>query len=601
MEMKRSEINAKYKWDLSKIYATDEDFNADYVEAEKLARDFARHEKAMLKGARELLATLSDSVKMQRKIQKLWSYAFLGFALDNSDNAAQARVGRVRNLAVAADEASWFVSPYLMRLDSATVDSWYAECEELLSYRRMIDKSLARKPYILSDECEKMLTAMGDCLDSHENIRSIFANSDLQFGKIKDENGKSVQLTDVSYVSRLMSSDRRVRQSAFQTLYKTYEQFSNTFSTMYSSYVKEQCTLARVRGYKSSIAASTFNDEVTPKIYNSLIDAVHKAMPTIHDYYDLKREVLGVKHLHMYDMYASLVDELEDEYTYEEAVDEVLRTAQIFGEEYYSTLKSGLCERGWVDVYPSKGKRGGAFSAGCTETEPYILLNYEGTYNDVSTLAHEAGHSMHSYFSRKYNEPHNSQYTIFVAEVASTVNELLLAHRKLRECSSDKEKLYILNQIMETYKSTLYRQTMFAEFERNMHALCEKGKPLTADVLNGEYKKLINRYFGAGVVKDKQIAYEWMRIPHFYSAFYVYKYATCISAASAIVKRIEEEGDAYVGQYIEFLKCGDRLSPVESLKVAGIDMTDPAVVTGAIEDFSSAISQFREIYSTNKN
>ena len=601
MEMKRSEIDAKYKWDLTKIYATDDDFNADYKQAEQMAKDYRRHEKTMLSGAEQLLSALSQSVELQTKIQKLWSYAFLGFALDNTDNAAQARVGRVRSLAVMADESSWFVAPYLMRLDSATAEKWYEECEGLLSYRRMIDKSLARKPYTLSDECEKLLAAMGDCLESHEDIRSIFANSDLQFGKIRDENGKLVQLTDVSYVSWLMSADRRVRQSAFQTLYKTYEQFSNTFSTMYSSYVKEQCTLAKVKGYKSSIAASTFADEVTPKIYNSLIDAVHKAMPTIHAYYDLKREVLGVQRLHMYDMYAPLVDELDDEYTYEQAVEEVLRTAEVFGDEYYTTLKEGLCERGWVDVYPSKGKRGGAFSAGCTETEPYILLNYDGTYNDVSTLAHEAGHSMHSYFARKYNAPHNSQYKIFVAEVASTVNELLLAHRKLRECSSDKEKLYILNQIMETYKSTLYRQTMFAEFERNMHALCEKGKPLTADVLNSEYKKLINRYFGAKVVKDKQIAYEWMRIPHFYSAFYVYKYATCISAASAIVKRIEEEGDAYVGQYIEFLKCGDTLSPVDSLKVAGIDMTDTAVVTGAIEDFSSAIEQFREIYSKCRN
>ena len=600
MEMKRSEIDAKYKWDLSKIYATDDDFNDDYALAEKMAKDYRRHEKTMLGSAAALLEALSDSVKVQDKIHKLWSYAFLGFAIDTTDNAAQARVSRVRTLAVAADEASWFVSPYLMRLDSETVESWYNECPELRSYSRIIDKNLARKPYTLSDECEKLLATMGDCLESHEDIRSIFANSDLQFGKIKDENGKTIQLTDVSYISKLMSSDRRVRQSAFQTLYKTYEQFSNTFATMYSSYVKEKCTLSKIRGYKSSIAASTFYDEVTPVIYNSLIKAVHKAMPTIHDYYDLKREVLGVKRLHMYDMYAPLVDELDSVYTYEQALDEVLRTAEVFGDEYYSTLKAGLCERGWVDVYPSKGKRGGAFSAGCNDTEPYILLNYDGTFNDVSTLAHEAGHSMHSYFSRKYNEPHHTHYKIFVAEVASTVNELLLAHRKLAECKSDKEKLYILNQIMETYKGTLYRQTMFAEFERNMHALCEKGQPLTADVLNKEYKKLINRYFGGRVVKDKQIAYEWMRIPHFYSAFYVYKYSTCISAASAIVKRIEEEGDAYVGQYIEFLKCGDRLSPLDSLKVAGIDMTDTSVILGAIEDFSSAISQFREIYNRTK-
>ena len=462
----------------------------------------------------------------------------------------------------------------------------------------MIDKALSEKPYILSDDCEKLVAKLGDVFDTHENIRSIFANSDLQFGKITDENGKKVQIDSANYISYMMKSDRRVRQAAFRTLYKTYEQFGNTFATLYSSYVKEQCALSASRGYKSSLAASTFRDEVTPEIYNSLIKSVRASLPVIHDYYELKRQVLGLDRLHMYDVYAPLIGECESKYTYEEAVEEVLETVKVFGDEYYTTLSEGLKERGWVDVYPSKGKRGGAFSAGCPGTEPYILLNYTETFDDVSTLAHEAGHSMHSYFSRKYNEPHNSDYTIFVAEVASTVNELLLAHRKLEECKSDAEKLSILDGLMETYKGTLYRQTMFAEFERNAHALAAKGEPLTADLLNKEYMKLIRAYFGPKVAKDKQIAYEWMRIPHFYTNFYVYKYATCISAASAIVKRIETEGDAYVGQYIEFLKCGGSKSPLESLLVAGIDMSDPKVVDGAIEDFASAIAKFREIYSS---
>ena len=596
MENDRNTVDPKYKWDLSQIYATEADYDADFKLVEQMLKDFPKHEKTMLKGAKELLAVMRDSAELERKISKLYSYAYLGFALNAADNAAQSRAAKVRSLAANAGAASWFVSPYLMRLDAETVDKWCEECEELVTFKRAISKDLAYKPYTLSDECEQLMAKLSDGLHSHRNIRSIFADSDLEFGKIRGEDGKLVQLTDVTYVSKLMSNDRRVRQAAFTTLYKTYAQFGNTFSTLYSSHVKEQCTLSKIRGFKNSITSSTFRDEVTPAIYNTLIDSVHKSMPVIYDYFDLKREVLGVQKLHMYDMYASLVGELDSKYTYDEAVDEVLETVKIFGDEYYNTLKSGLTERRWVDVYPSKGKRGGAFSAGCYDTEPYILLNFNGTFDNVSTLAHEAGHSMHSYFSRKYNESHNSDYTIFVAEVASTVNELLFTHRKLRECESDDEKLYILNQIMETYKGTLFRQTMFAEFERNMHALCEKGVPLTQDVLCGEYKKLINRYFGPRVVKDKQIAYEWMRIPHFYTSFYVYKYATCISAASAIVKRIEEEGEAYVGQYIDFLKCGDTKSPLESLRVAGIDMTDPSVITGAIEDLSSAIAQFREIY-----
>ena len=592
----RKDIDQKYKWDLTKIYADEAAFKADFDEAEALIREFPKHEKEMCRSAASLLMALKDSVTLGEKINKLWSFAHLSFATDTSNNFSQAREARVRTLAASADAASWFVSPYLLRLDEKTVEEWFNEEPGLENYRRMIYKVMREKPHTLSDECEKMLAGMGDCLGTHEGIRSIFANSDLQFGKIRDENGKLFQLTDVNYVPTLMKSDRRVRRSAFQALYKTYEQFGNTFATTYEGYVKERCTISKMRGYKSSLEASVFGDEVTPKIYNSLIKSVRSALPVIHDYYELKREVLGVEKLHMYDVYAPLVSECESEYTYEEAVDEVLDAVKVLGEEYYNTLSDGLKVRGWVDVYPSKGKQGGAFSASCPSTEPYILLNYADSLEDVSVLAHEAGHSMHSYFSTKYNQPHESRYTIFVAEVASTVNELLLAHKKLAECKSDDEKLSILNGLMETYKGTLYRQTMFAEFEKNAHALIEKGEPLTAEVLNGIYMKLIRAYFGPKVAKDKAIAYEWMRIPHFYYNFYVYKYATCISAASAIVKRIETEGASYVDKYIDFLKCGDSKSPIESLLVAGIDMTDPAVIDGAIEDFASAIKSFREIY-----
>jgi oligoendopeptidase F len=393
-----------------------------------------------------------------------------------------------------------------------------------------------------------------------------------------------------------MCGDRKVRKAAFTTLYKTYEQFGNTFGTMMNAMVKENATLAKVQNFEDALTASTFKDEVTPEIYNNLINSVNCSLSVLYDYYALKKEVLGLKDLHLYDVYASLVGELDRKYTYEEAVDEVLETVKVYGTEYYEALRAGLTEKGWVDVYPCRGKRGGAFSSGGPSTEPYILMNFTGTFDNVATLAHEAGHSMHSWFSTHYNKPHNAAYTIFVAEVASTVNELLLLHRKLEASASDEEKLYILDQLMETYKGTLYRQTMFAEFEKDIHMLCEKGEPLTAELLNAKYYELVSRYFGSDVVCDPQIAYEWMRIPHFYMNFYVYKYATCISAASAIVKRIETEGASYVKKYIDFLKCGGSKSPLESLLVAGIDMTDPHIVSGAIEDFSSAIAQFRSIY-----
>ena len=600
MALDRNEIEAKYKWDLSKIYKDEAAFNSDVVETEKKIKEFPRHEKTMLSSAEELYLALTDMQRIERKIEKLWCYAYLLFATDTSLNSAQGRVGRVRSLATSANSASWFVGPYLIRLDPETVEGWYGEYPALKIYKRMIDKALSEKPYTLADECEKLVAKMGDCFETHENIRGIFANSDLQFGRIIDENGKKVQLDSSNYITYMMSNDRRVRQAAFRTLYKTYEQFKNTFSTLYASHVKEDTTLASIRGYKSSLAASTHRDEVTPDIYNNLIKSVRSSLSVMYDYYEMKRECLGVDKFHLYDVYAPLIAESEKKYTYDEAVSEVLKTVKVFGEEYYETLKSGLTERGWVDVYPTKGKQGGAFSSGTPETEPYILLNYNGSFNDVSTLAHEAGHSMHSYFSRRYNEPHNSQYRIFVAEVASTVNELLLAHRKLKESESVSEKLSILDGLMETYKATLYRQTMFCEFEKWAHAETEKGTTLTSELLCGKYKRLVRDYFGKDVAVDKQIAYEWMRVPHFYSSFYVYKYATCISAASAIVKRIETEGEAYVEKYIEFLKCGDTRSPVDSLLVAGIDMTDPKVITGAIEDFSESIKSFRELYKAGK-
>ncbi len=600
MTYERKDIDPKYKWDLSVIYKDEQAFFSAYEKTEEKIKLFPAHEKTMLNSAPELLSAIKALTEIELDIELLWQYASLNYSVDTANNSAQALNARVRNLAVNAGTASWFVCPYLLRLDSDVLDSWFKSCPELESYRRFIEKTVRSKPHTLSDECEKMMSTLDDFLHGNSETRSLFANADLTFGKIKDENDKLVELTDTNYVPFLMSRERKVRQAAFRTLYKTYSQFGNTFASLYNNHIKENTTLAKLRKFKDSITASTFRDEVTPVIYNSLIKAVNGGLKPLYDYYELKREILGVDKLHLYDIYAPLVGELDREYTYEEAVAEVIKTVGIFGEEYSSVLKSGLTERGWVDVYPAKGKRGGAFSSGCPGTEPYILLNFNGTFNDVSTLAHEAGHSMHTYFSTKYNEPHNSGYTIFVAEVASTVNELLMAHRQLEEATSDTEKLYILNQLIETYKGTLYRQTMFAEFERDMHALCEKGEPLTAEVINKKYYRLVCRYFGADVIKDKQIAYEWMRIPHFYTCFYVYKYATCISAASAIVKRIETEGEAYISKYIDFLKCGDSRSPLDSLLVAGIDMTDPAVVGSAIEDFASSVKQFKEIYAKSK-
>ena len=587
-------------WDLTKIFETDDDFYKELLSLEKSVHHFSAHENTMTKSAEGLYRAICDLWELERRLDNLWCYASLHFSLDASSGAYQAMTGKVRSLAASLEEASWFFFPSVLKIPEETLARFFDELPDLSRFRRLISKTLRSRPYKLSDECEAFSSRLSDCFGTHGTVRSIFANSDLDHGKIKNAEGKAVSLTDANYITFMQSADRATRQRAFRAMYKSYGAFGSTLAALYDAAVRERTTLARVRGYKSSLHASTYHDEVTPDIYNALIRSVRKGLPALYDYYDLKREMLGVKRLHMYDLYPPLVSALDRKYPYEEAVRELLDTVTVFGKEYHDTLKDGLYKNGWVDVYPKKGKRSGAFSSGTPDTEPYILLNYTETFDDMSTLAHEAGHSMHSYFSRRYNEKHESSYTIFVAEVASTVSELLFSKKKLRESKSDEEKLYILNHLMETYKGTLFRQTMFAEFEKKMHALVESGEIITADTASKVYRRLILRYFGKNVVCDKEIDLEWTRIPHFYSPFYVYKYATSISAASAIVKRIENEGNAYIKKYIDFLKCGDSRSPLDSLLVADIDMTDPALIDAAIEDFKSAVQEFRAILAKRK-
>ena len=591
----RADIPAKYKWDMTNIYPTEQDFQADYAKASDMIAAFPKHADTMSASAQGLLDMFTDFVALIRILEKLYIYAHLSSDADTTDNHYLAMMGSMHDLFNKLGVASFFVNPTLIRLDPETTAKWMEECPALKAFERDITLAQRQKPHTLSDECEKLMADMASGMGAASGIRGIFANADLRFGKIKDENGKMVELNDATYVTKLMSGDRRVRRAAFRKLYSTYTQFGNTFASLYNAYVKERTTMARVRGFSDSLTASVFRDEVTPEIYNNLIDTVGNNLNVLFDYYAIKKKSLGVSNLHLYDIYTPLIAECDKEYSFEEATEEVLKTVEIFGAEYHDTLEKGIKEQNWVDVYPSRGKRGGAYSSGCYDTQPYMLLNYVGTLDNVSTFAHESGHSMHSYFSRKYNEPQNADYTIFVAEVASTVNELLFCHRKLRESDSKAEKLAILNQIMETYKGTLYRQTMFAEFEKTAHAMVEAGATLTKDVLCKTYYDIVCKYFGPDVVCDKEIANEWMRIPHFYTNFYVYKYATCISAASSIAHRIETEGQEYINKYIDFLKCGGSKSPLDSLLVAGIDMRDPQVIQDAINDFALTIKQYNEL------
>ncbi len=596
MHIDRKDADKRFLWDLTAIYPTEEDFLADIRRAEEGIAALGARREGFTSSGEALFSALLASTETERIITKLYEYAMLSSDLDKGDNRAQARLARVSDLDDAYRAATYFVAPAIQKLDGDTLARYCEEYPRLAEYRRTLTLIRREVPHMLSDEGEKVIASLAPVFGTQREIHSVFANADLDFGRVKGEEGEMIPLTSATYVPLLMSHDRRVRRSAFRTLYKTYRQFGNTFAALLGARIKEKVTLSRLRRFPDSLSASVFADEVTPAVYMTLIKTVRKNLAPLFDYYDLKRRVLGVGQLHLYDVYAPLVAEADLSYTYEEAVEEVLTTVRVLGEEYESVLREGLTERRWVDVYPGKGKRSGAYSAGSYDTEPYMLLNFMGKLDDVSTLAHEAGHSMHTYFSNKANRPQDSQYTIFVAEVASTVNELLFTRRRLREATTRHEKLSLLNQLMETYKGTLYRQAMFAEFELRMHRLTEEGEALTQEVLCREYYAIVKDYFGPRVAIDEDIAYEWMRIPHFYSCFYVYKYATCISAASAIVKRIETEGEDYLRQYLSFLRAGGSRSPLESLALAGIDMQSPAVIEGAIADFTEAVAEFRRIY-----
>ncbi len=596
----RDKIEPKYKWDLTKIYKTEADFELDMKKAIEMTEKFSEHEKDMTASPRCLYNTYRDYFDIVRIIEKLYQYASRSFDVDMSQNKYQAISAKVMDLFKRLGEVSFFMSPYLLKLERKTLDEWFSDYPRLEYYRRTIESEYRYKNHTLSEEGERVYAQLQKCMGTHDDIYGIFKNSDMKLGKIKDENGERVELTDANYVSLLMSRDRGVRRSAFRRIYKSYEQYKNTFATVLGGFVKEKVTVAELRSFEDSITASAFADEVNADICRNLMNTVEDNLEPLFEYYRLKKEMLGLSRLHMYDLYVPLVSELEREYSYEQATDIVLGAVSVLGEEYSGILADGIKNKGWVDVYPSKAKRGGAYSSGSYDTEPYILTNFMGKLDDVSTLAHEAGHSMHSYFSRRACEMHESEYTIFVAEVASTVNELLLSYKMLREAKSDRERLSILNHLMETYKGTLYRQSMFSRFEEKIHTLVGNGEPLTADLVCEEYYAIVKKYFGNTVVPDREIAYEWMRIPHFYYNFYVYKYATCICAASAIVKRIESEGDGYVRKYIDFLSCGGSKSPIDSLLVAEVDLRKSEVITDAIKMFSDTVGQFREIYERSK-
>jgi len=592
--MHQNDINAN--WDLTPIYQTVSDWENAYQETETNVKAFPPIMETMTDSAENLYNACKHLTLLSADVEKLYTYAHLRYSENTKNNESRQLMGKAQNLLT---EFSGAVAPFdtiILKMDETQFSSYLKDFPALeTEYGIMLKNVFRYKPHTLTETEEKLIASFSKQMATAEDTYETLTTSDMKFENITDEDGNSVELTNTNYSLYMRSQKREVRQLAFKTLYKGFEQFRNTFASLYAGQIEVEKVSAKVRNYDSALQASLFPDYVTPEIYQNIIDNISGHLDVLFRYYRLKKEVLGVDELHIYDIYQPLIKEYDKKFTYDEAVETVLNAVSIFGQEYVDILRQGYADR-WVDVYPKEGKVGGAFSGGCATTAPYILLNFQGLDDDVSTLAHESGHSMHSWFTRKNNPLQYADYRIFVAEVPSTVNELILAYYRLEHTDNRLEKLSILENLLELYKSTIYRQVMFAEFEQLTHSLSESGEILTADLLCDEYYKLNQKYFGGEVVLDEEIAREWMRIPHFYYNFYVYKYAVGLTAASHIVKRIRNHEEGALESYFAFLKLGTTKNPIDSLKVAGVDMTGTDVFDSAVAMFSELIDEFETLW-----
>ena len=593
LQKTRDEIETKYTWDLTLIYKTDKEFEKDYEKVSKEINDITKYQGILVKSASNLLGYLKLSNELERKLYKLYYYVNLKNDQDTTNTKYQAMLGKVKNLLTKFEELDAYAEPELMSIDYSLIEKYYEEEKELKEFEFVLSNLFRFKKHILSKEIEEVLSSLSNSLNNSSETYELLTDSDMKFGKILDENNEEVELTESNYSVFLHSKDRRVRKEAFNKILTTYGEYKNTISSTFAGNVDTLATLAKLKKYDSSLEAALFSDNVDKEVYNNLIKTVKDNLNVLYKYFKLKKDFLKLDEFHLYDQYVDLVEENTKHYTFLEAKDLVIEALSVLGEDYIKNLNKAFDER-WIDVYNNKGKRGGAYSSGFYDTKPYVLLNYEGTINDVSTLAHELGHSMHTYYSCLNNPYQYSSYKIFVAEVASTVNELLLNFHLLNKGSKE-DKKYILSNLMNLFKATIYRQTMFAEFERDMHNLKEQGGVLTNEVLCDNYYKLNLDYFGPDVVVDDEIKYEWERIPHFYYNFYVYKYAIGLSCACYIVDSILNKKENALENYLKFLSSGGSDYPINELKIAGIDVTKKDVIESAIKMFDSFIEQFKEL------
>lgn len=596
-EKLRCEIEDKYKWDLTKIYKDEKEWQKDFDDVKEKILKVLEYKDSFLSNGKKFYEYLKYDEEVSRKLEKIYYYAHLNYDADTLDEKYKVMTNKVSDLFTKYNELSSFVVPEILKLDEEKLNTFYKDEEKLEDYRFSIENIYRFKNHTLDEEKEKMLSNLSKCLSNPEETYEALTDSDFEYDYITDEKGNKVKFNESNYSLFIKSKDRSVRKKAFEMLHNKYKKYIRTITSTYKGEVENNVVLAKIRNYDSAISASLYSDNVPVDIYDNLIKVVNDNMNVLYDYYDLKKEILSLDCLHMYDTYVEIINKIDKKYSFDEAKEIVIDALSVLGDKYVKNLKKAFDEK-WIDIYHSKGKRSGAYSSGNFDVNPYVLLNFEGTLNDVSTLAHELGHSMHTYLSCKNNPYQYSSYEIFVAEVASTVNELLLANYMLKNSKNKDEKLAIINHILDLYKATLYRQTMFAEFEKETHKLREKGEVLTSDLLSNTYYNLVKKYFGPNVLCDDLIRYEWARIPHFYYNFYVYKYATGISAASYIVDGILNNKEGALENYINFLKTGGSMYPLDELKIAGVNLNSKSVVLSAIKTFEKYLKEFKDIYNS---
>lgn len=595
----REQVEEAYTWDLTPIFASDEAWEKEFKEIETLSSESSKYEGKVAESAESLYATLQFSDRLFERFGRLYTYSHLKHDQDTTNGTYQAMDSRVRSLAAKLSAAWSFLTPEMTAVSEEILNGYVDSYEPLKLYAQSIKELNMGRPHILSAEQEQLMAQMSEVTGVAGETFSKLNNADLTFPKVKHEDGEEVQITHGNYISFLESTNRQVREDAFKAVYATYGSFRNTFASTLAGNVKSHNVKARIRKYDSARHSAMSNNFIPEKVYDQLVSTIHDHLPALHRYVALRKKVLGLDELHMYDLFTPLVQEVKMEMPYEEAKKLMVDSFAPLGEQYQSTVQKGLDSR-WVDVKENKGKRSGAYSSGTYGTNPYVLMNWQDNMNNLFTLAHEFGHSMHSYYTRQTQPYPYASYSIFVAEVASTCNEELLFDHLLKTVEDPKQKIYLLNHWLDSFRATVYRQTMFAEFEHMIHEMDANGEALTADRLTEIYYDLNVKYFGPDMTVDEEIGLEWARIPHFYYNYYVYQYATGQSAATALSKKILQEGKPAVDAYINnFLKAGCSDFPIEVLRAAGVDMESPQPIAQACKVFEEKLTELEKLLLNN--